>query len=163
MRVISFFLEPKLKSEDGSVDSMVILLVAILSDTIIVIGKYIFQKLLAKMGPLCFLSPLVSSLKANNCDVVTMSPSWWLWFCWWWFWWWWLVIYSWEVGFCAFYDTVSFKLRIHSHRDDWLAPLLLNLRQPQVLNLKTSSSSTQHQALNLKFSNPSSQPHLHHL
>ena len=47
---------------------MVILLVAILSDTIIVIGKYIFQKLLAKMGPLCFLSPLVSSLKGNYCD-----------------------------------------------------------------------------------------------
>ena len=41
-----FLLEPKLKSEDGSVDwRLVILSIAILSDTIIVIGKYIFQKL----------------------------------------------------------------------------------------------------------------------
>ena len=69
-----------------------------------------------------------------------MSPSWW-----WWFSLWWLVmvmvIYSGDVGFCAFYDTVSFKLRIHSHRDDWLAPLLLNLRQTQVLKPKFSTLS----------------------
>ena len=58
------------------------------------------------------MSPLVSSLKANNCDCVTimvivillMVMV--------------MVIYSGEVGFCAFYDIVGFKPRIHSHQDD---------------------------------------------
>ena len=59
------------------------------------------------------MSPLVSSLKANNCDGVTIMVIVIL-----------LmvilvmVIYSGEVGFCAFYDIVGFKPRIHSHQDD---------------------------------------------